>query len=85
MQTTAGSLALEGFASKDAFVVERLRDAGAIIGKTNLSEWANFRSTQPVQDGAEADKQKPLYFRIHVVLVQDLLWQLQQIFAWWLY
>jgi amidase len=47
MQTTAGSLALEGnFASKDAFV-ERLRDAGAIIiGKTNLSEWANFRSTQ---------------------------------------
>jgi amidase len=38
---------LEGnFASKDAFVVERLRDAGAIIiGKTNLSEWANFRST----------------------------------------
>jgi amidase len=47
MQTTAGSLALEGnFASKDAFVVERLRDAGAIIiGKTNLSEWANFRST----------------------------------------
>jgi amidase len=57
---------LEGnFASKDAFVVERLRDAGAIIiGKTNLSEWANFRSTQPVQDGAvEADKQKTLYFR----------------------
>jgi amidase len=46
MQTTAGSLALEGnFASKDAFVVERLRDAGAIIIKTNLSEWANFRST----------------------------------------
>jgi amidase len=48
MQTTAGSLALEGnIASKDAFVVERLREAGAIIiGKTNLSEWANFRSTQ---------------------------------------
>jgi amidase len=47
MQTTAGSLALEGnYASKDAFVVARLREAGAIIiGKTNLSEWANFRST----------------------------------------
>jgi amidase len=47
MQTTAGSLALEGnFASK-MLLVERLRDAGAIIiGKTNLSEWANFRSTQ---------------------------------------
>jgi amidase len=47
MQTTAGSLAMEGnIASSDAFVVKRLRDAGAIIiGKTNLSEWANFRST----------------------------------------
>ncbi len=48
MQTTAGSLALEGhMASRDAFVVERLRAAGAVLlGKTNLSEWANFRSTR---------------------------------------
>lgn len=48
MQTTAGSLAMSGnIASKDAFVVKKLREAGAvIIGKTNLSEWANFRSTQ---------------------------------------
>ena len=48
MQTTAGSLAMVGnIASKDAFLVKKLRDAGAIIiGKTNLSEWANFRSTQ---------------------------------------
>lgn len=47
MQTTAGALALAGHrATKDAFVVQRLRAAGAIIlGKTNLSEWANFRST----------------------------------------
>ena len=47
MMTTAGSLALEGApAAKDAFVVERLRAAGAVIlGKANLSEWANFRST----------------------------------------
>jgi amidase len=47
MTTTAGSLALEGSrARRDAFVVERLRAAGAIIlGKANLSEWANFRST----------------------------------------
>jgi amidase len=46
MATTAGSLALEGSsASRDAFVVERLRAAGAVmLGKTNLSEWANFRS-----------------------------------------
>ncbi len=48
MQTTAGSLLLEGNrAKKDAFIVNRLRLAGAvIIGKTNLSEWANFRSTR---------------------------------------
>ena len=48
MMTTAGSLALEGsIASRDAFIVERLRRAGAVIlGKTNLSEWANFRSTK---------------------------------------
>jgi amidase len=47
MMTTAGSLALAGApAPMDAFVVERLRAAGAVIlGKTNLSEWANFRST----------------------------------------
>jgi amidase len=47
LMTTAGSLALVGGTPpKDAFVVERLRGAGAVIlGKTNLSEWANFRST----------------------------------------
>ncbi len=46
MPTTAGSKALEGtFATSDAFVVQRLRDAGAVIlAKANLSEWANFRS-----------------------------------------
>ncbi len=47
MQTTAGSLALVGtIAAKDSYVVKKLREAGAvIIAKTNLSEWANFRST----------------------------------------
>ena len=47
MQTTAGALALEGnIAKKDAFIVGKLRAAGAVLlGKTNLSEWANFRST----------------------------------------
>ncbi len=47
MQTTAGSLALVGPpATRDSWVAERLRAAGAVIlGKTNLSEWANFRST----------------------------------------
>ena len=50
MLTTAGSLALAGApAPRDAFVAKKLRDAGAvIIGKTNLSEWANFRSTHSV-------------------------------------
>ncbi len=48
MQTTAGSLALAGKpAPRDAWVAESLRAAGALIlGKTNLSEWANFRSTR---------------------------------------
>ncbi|MFL6272793.1 MAG: amidase, partial [Actinomycetes bacterium] len=48
METTAGSLALLGAeVPRDAFVIRRLRRAGAVIlGKANLSEWANFRSTQ---------------------------------------
>ncbi len=48
MHTSAGSLALQDhIANADAFIVERLRDAGAIIlAKANLSEWANFRSTK---------------------------------------
>lgn len=49
MHTTAGSLALAGHpAAHDAHIVERLRAAGAVIlGKTNLSEWANIRSKRP--------------------------------------
>lgn len=48
MRTTAGSLALaDRSASRDAFIVHRLREAGAVLlGKTNLSEWANYRSTR---------------------------------------
>jgi len=47
METTAGSLALKGHRPPaDAFIVTKLREAGAVIlGKANLSEWANFRST----------------------------------------
>jgi amidase len=47
MMTTAGSLALSGFTpAKDSGVARRLRESGAVIlGKTNLSEWANFRSS----------------------------------------
>lgn len=50
MQTTAGSLALEGnIVPRDAFIVKKLRSAGAVIlGKTNLSEWANFRGKHSV-------------------------------------
>jgi len=48
MMTTAGALALEGNrSSKDAFIVKQLREAGAVLlGKTNLSEWANFRASR---------------------------------------
>ena len=48
METTAGSLALVGAKPpRDAFLVQKLREAGAVIlGKTNLSEWANIRSTR---------------------------------------
>ena len=48
MMTTAGALALVGNrADKDAFIIKQLRESGAVLlGKTNLSEWANFRSTR---------------------------------------
>ncbi len=50
MRTTAGSLALANSTpAKDAFIIERLRAAGAVLlGKTNLSEWANYRSTHSI-------------------------------------
>ncbi len=50
METTAGSLALVGAKPfREAFLVARLREAGAVIlGKANLSEWANFRSTSGI-------------------------------------
>jgi amidase len=50
MMTTAGSLALVGsHPTQDSFVAKKLREAGAIIlGKTNLSEWANFRSNHSI-------------------------------------
>src|SRR5260370_39547897 len=54
MHTTAGSLALaDSIAARDSFVAERRRNAGAgILGKTNLSEWSNFRSTPSVSGGS---------------------------------
>src|SRR5258707_8973142 len=66
MMTTAGSFALEGVKPpKDAFIVARLRDAGAgILGKTNLSEWANFRSSHSTSGwsgrGGHTKKPDPL-------------------------
>lgn len=50
MQTTAGSLALVGSKPpRDAFIVQKLRESGAVIlGKTNLSEWANIRSNHSI-------------------------------------
>ncbi len=48
MLTTAGALAIgDNFAKQDAFIIHKLREAGGVLlGKTNLSEWANFRSTR---------------------------------------
>ncbi len=59
MMTTAGSLALQGNKAKaDAFIVKQLREAGAVIlGKTNLSEWANFRSTRSSSGWSSRGKQ----------------------------
>ena len=56
MQTTAGSLALVGSrVPRDAFIVQRLRQAGAIIlGKTSLSEWSNIKSENATRDGWSA-------------------------------
>ena len=56
MQTTAGSLALVGSRPpEDSFLARRLREAGAIIlGKANLSEWANYRSNEAPAAGAGA-------------------------------
>ena len=50
MMTTAGSLALVGsIAPRDSFVAQKLREAGAVIlGKANLTEWANFRGRNPI-------------------------------------
>ncbi len=47
MHTTAGALAIaDNIVKQDAFIIGKLREAGAVLlGKTNLSEWANFRST----------------------------------------
>ena len=65
MSTTAGSLALEGsLAPRDSFVVERLRAAGAVIlGKTNLSEWANFRGNRSISgwSGRGGQTRNPYY------------------------
>ncbi len=66
MMTTAGSLALVDAPTpkQDAFIVERLRKAGAvIIGKTNLSEWANFRGNRSISgwSGRGGQTNNPYY------------------------
>jgi amidase len=59
MMTTAGSLALVGNkAAQDAFIIAQLRKAGAVLlGKTNLSEWANFRSTRSTSGWSSRGRQ----------------------------
>jgi amidase len=53
METTAGSLALVGSrVPRDAFIVQKLRQAGAIIlGKTSLTEWSNIKSQNGTRGG----------------------------------
>lgn len=59
MMTTAGASALVGHKAKqDAFIVQKLRAAGAVLlGKTNLSEWANFRSSHSVSGWSSRGRQ----------------------------
>ena len=59
MMTTAGALALVGHrAAQDAFIIAQLRKAGAVLlGKTNLSEWANFRSTRSTSGWSSRGRQ----------------------------
>ncbi len=59
MMTTAGALALKGNkAKKDAFIIIKLREAGAVLlGKTNLSEWANFRSSKSTSGWSSRGRQ----------------------------
>lgn len=67
MMTTAGSLALEGNrATVDAVIVRQLREAGAVlIGKTNLSEWANFRSTRSSSGWSSRGGQTKNAYSVH--------------------
>ncbi len=70
MMTTAGSLALVGAPTpkQDAFVVKKLRDAGAVIlGKTNLSEWANFRGNRSISgwSGRGGQTNNPYYLDLN--------------------
>ena len=59
MMTTAGASALAGHKAKqDAFIVQKLRASGAVLlGKTNLSEWANFRSSHSVSGWSSRGRQ----------------------------
>lgn len=67
MMTTAGSLALVGnMASKDAFIIGLLREAGAVLlGKTNLSEFANFRSTHSTSGWSSRGGQTKCPYVLH--------------------
>ena len=73
LMTTAGSIALAGARPpRDAFIVERLREAGVVIlGKTNLSEWANFRSTHSTSGWSGRGGDRHRNGRLHRVAVDE--------------
>jgi amidase len=86
MMTSAGSLALNGHTvQKDAHLVDRLRRAGAILlGKTNLSEWANFRSTRSSSGWSSRGGKSAMRtqrIKLPVVRVQALLLLLLGVFV----
>ena len=86
MKTTAGSLALlDNIAERDAFISAKLRQSGAVIlGKANLSEWANFRSTKS-SSGWSGRGGRPrtlmLWIEIPAEAVRDPEQRLRQTFA----
>src|SRR3546814_19341764 len=77
MINSAGSLALaDNRPSDDAFVVARLRAAGAVIlGKTNLSEWANFRSTHSASGWSARGGQTRNPYEIGRAACRERVWQ----------
>lgn len=88
MHTSAGSLALaDSYASEDSFVAAKLRSAGAVLlGKANMTEWANFMSTTMFQIGVWSQQSFPVLFyaQMAVNVIMSPLWHLLFLPFWYL-